>query len=52
MAIESQHNANFIAIFRHNIYFHEYNSSAILSISLRFVNRHIALNQSSASMTL
>jgi len=48
----SQHNANSIAIFRHNIYFHQYNSPAILSISLRFVDRHIAFNQSAASTTL
>jgi len=35
----SQHNANSIAIFRHNIYFHQYNFPAFLSISLRFVDR-------------
>jgi len=35
----SQHNANSIAIFRHNIYFHQYNSPAFQSISLRFVDR-------------
>jgi len=34
----SQHNANSIAILRHNIYFHQYNSPAFLSISLRFVD--------------
>jgi len=45
----SQHNTNSIAIFRHNIYFHQDNSPAFLSISLHFVNvRHIALNQSAA----
>jgi len=49
----SQHNANFIVIFRLNIYFHQYNSPTILLISLRFVDvRHIAFNQSAASMTL
>jgi len=32
-----QHNANCIAVFRHN--FHQYNSPAFLSISLRFVDR-------------
>jgi len=35
----SQHNANFITIFRHNIYFHLYNYPAFLSISLRFIDR-------------
>jgi len=48
----SQHNANSIAIFRHYIYFYQYNFPAILSISLRFVDRHIVLNKSAASMTL
>jgi len=48
----SQHNTNSIAIFRHNIYFYQYNSPNILLISLHFVDRHIALNQSAASMTL
>jgi len=49
----SPHNANSIAIFRHNIYFHQYNSPAFyrfLYISLTV--SHIALNQSAASMTL
>jgi len=35
----SQHNANSIVIFRHNIYFYQYNAPAFLSISLRFVDR-------------
>jgi len=35
----SQHNANSIAIFRHYIYFHHYNSPAFLSLSLHFVDR-------------
>jgi len=53
----SQHKANSIAIFRHNISFHQYKSPAVLSISLRFVDRHIpqpiiSRNQSAASMTL
>jgi len=35
-----QHNANFMAIFRHNTYFDQYNSPAFLSIFfLRFVDR-------------
>jgi len=34
-----KHKANSIAIFRHNIYFHQYSSPAFLSISLRFVDR-------------
>jgi len=34
----SQHNANSIAIFRLNIYFHQYNYPGSLSISLRFVD--------------
>jgi len=50
----SQHNANSIAIFRHTIYFHQYNSLAFLSIFLcvSFTVSHIALNQSAASMTM
>jgi len=35
----SQHNANSIAISRHNINFYQYNFPAILSNSLRFVDR-------------
>jgi len=51
--LTSQHNANSITIFWHNIYFHQYNSPAFLSISLHFIDiRHIALNHSAASMTL
>jgi len=36
----SHHNANYIAIFRHNIYFHQYNSPAFLSISFHHHHHH------------
>jgi len=48
----SYHNANSTAMFRPNIYFHQYNFPAILSISSRFVDHHIALNQLAASLAL
>jgi len=48
-----QHNANSIAIFRHNIYVHQYNFLPFCrSLCVSLTVSHISLNQSAASITL